>query len=146
MNGKIFISLIIASLMVYIEGHGRMMEPTNRASVWRLRYLPDFKNIPEVNYENEWCGFDDPVKDARKNLRNATCGVCGPIYNNKPEAITQIWKSSSNKFVNVTSFERTSPVYTGKIVKTYIRGEWIEVQIKVNYCFNFKIVEFFIKK
>ncbi len=111
----ISLCLILAVCKIaHIEGHGRMIDPPARGSVWRL---PEGKGFPMVKFDTEWCGYNDPAD--KRNTRNVTCGVCGPIYNGDPRAYTLILKRDDQINANVTSFERSSSVYTGKIVKTY---------------------------
>ena len=130
---------ILATLFVSIQGHGKLMDPISRGSAWRLKL---FKGVfPSVKFDNEWCADGKQV-----NKRNVTCGVCGPVYNNKPDAqFTTIWKGSLNASVNVTSYERNSfhfknlPTMLPFIVKTYKKGQQIDVKVKVRifYFSNF---------
>ncbi len=128
----ISLCLILAVCKIaHIEGHGRMIDPPARGSVWRL---PEGKGFPMVKFDTEWCGYNDPAD--KRNTRNVTCGVCGPIYNGDPRAYTLILKRDDQINANVTSFERSSSVYTGKIVKTYKKGELITIKLRVCFILN----------
>ena len=118
--------ILVVSMIAYIDAHGRMMEPPNRGSVWRL---PEGINFPKAEFDAEWCAFKDP--NDKRNIRNATCGICGPIYNNDPTAITEVYKGGPEIYANVTSFERNSPIYKGDIVRTYKKGQWVTANLRV---------------
>ena len=99
------------------------------AAWWILQVEGQFGDFPKAEFDTEWCGFNDP--NDKRNKRDVKCGVCGPIYKNNPAAITEIFKGGSGIFANVTSFERTSPIYKGDIVRTYKKGQWITPKIRV---------------
>ena len=76
MNHSILIALMCSVLIVFVNGHGRLMEPVNRGSAWR-QYPNDF---PEATYDIEWCGYDSKEKEEQylkvnpTDIRNVTCG------------------------------------------------------------------------
>ena len=53
-------------LTVHVNGHGKLLDPVNRASAWR--YFPE--RFPKTEYDDEWCAFDN----ISLNKRNVTCG------------------------------------------------------------------------
>ncbi len=120
--------LYSAYLSLDVEAHGRMMDPPNRASVWRL---PEGKDFPVAEFDAEWCDYDDP-NDLRDN-RNSSCGVCGPVYNGDPLAIVLREKKKFEVYTNLTSYERGSIMYKGDIVRTYKKGQWVTAKIKVKF-------------
>ena len=126
MKGLLIISLTLASLIVYINAHGRLADPVNRGSIWR--HNPDEERYPWAE-DLEWC-FDpylDPVPESDK--RNVKCGVCGPVYNNDPKAVYRIIDGEETELY---SFERESPLYTGDLQKIYRRGQKIRVKLDVS--------------
>ena len=121
------VCLVVATCMVvHTEAHGRMMDPPNRGSVWRERGRADF---PRAEFDGEWCGFTD-INDER-NIRNVTCGVCGPIYFNDPKAYNYVYKPAPKIWANTSSFERTGPFYKGDIVRTYQQGQMVTAKLRV---------------
>jgi len=120
--------LYSAYLTLDVEAHGRMMDPPNRASVWRL---PEGKDFPVAEFDAEWCDYDDP-NDLR-DKRNSSCGVCGPVYNGDPRAVKSQYKHKHGVYTNLTSYERESTMYKGDIVRTYNKGQWVTAKIKVNF-------------
>jgi len=113
-----------------INGHGRLMNPVSRSSAWRI---PKYRDLfPVFRFDTEWCASFRRIDIAR----NATCGVCGPVYNGKPEEpLTEIRKKY--RMVNATSFERNSHAFKNiasfipYIVETYRKGQWIKPRVKI---------------
>ncbi|ODM92262.1 hypothetical protein Ocin01_14420 [Orchesella cincta] len=68
---------IVSSFLLHIAGHGRLMEPPNRSSLWRF---PEFnQHSPTINYnDNElFCGGFT----AQHGFNGGKCGLCGDNYN-----------------------------------------------------------------
>jgi hypothetical protein len=112
----------------------------------KVRVFPYLQAL-SLKFDTEWCAYDDPAD--KRNTRNVTCGVCGPIYNGDPRAYTLILKRDDQINANVTSFERSSSVYTGKIVRTYKKGELITIKLRVclfldhsQYLYKFSVILF----
>lgn len=125
--------LLLATIFVSINGHGRLMEPVARSSAWRLPKYSE--SVPKFSYDSEWCAG----RNDNRNARNSTCGVCGPIYNGKvDEQFTEISKPASKLIVNTTSFERNSFAFKNfvsiapYIVETYQKGQWIRPRVKID--------------
>ncbi|CAL8109433.1 unnamed protein product [Orchesella dallaii] len=80
---EVFLACILSSLLLHIAGHGRLMEPPNRSSLWRF---PEFdQHAPPINYnDNElFCGGFP----AQHEFNGGRCGVCGDNYNDtRPRA------------------------------------------------------------
>lgn len=111
--------LMMASFVGYIEGHAEMLIPPNRGSVWRFD-----RSFPRVYWNHEWCDFE-----TRENPRNATCGICGPVYNGDPSVYTDIVKTQAGKIVSVPSLEVEGPIYRGIPVVNYTQGQVIDIKI-----------------
>lgn len=134
MNGKLSILfLLLATSFVSINAHGKLMDPVSRSSAWRLPKYSGF--FPEFLWDNEWCA----TKKETENVRNSTCGVCGPVYHGEPgRSFTEIFKPAANIIVNATSFERNSFAFKNivsfipYIVETYQKGQWISPKVKVS--------------
>lgn len=65
--------LLMGALIATIDAHGRLIDPINRASLWRDNLFTD--SFPMFEDDDIWC-HSERKKDL---IRNATCGVCGPI-------------------------------------------------------------------
>lgn len=117
---RIFICLTIAAFIAYVDSHARLADPVNRGSLWRLD-----EDLPETE-EYEWCS--DPEESS---LRKVKCGVCGPIYNNDPKSTLSLENDGFGESLFLQSFERVSPLYTGRVVKSYKKGSIIQATIEV---------------
>ncbi|CAG7710001.1 unnamed protein product [Allacma fusca] len=70
------VALLGITLVVYVSGHGRLMDPPNRSSVWRV---PEFAHLsPPANYnDNElFCGG----AGVQHGQNGGRCGECGDAY------------------------------------------------------------------
>lgn len=119
---KLIICLTMAALIAYVDSHARLADPVNRGSLWRID-----EDQPETE-EFEWCSDPDPEES---DIRKAKCGICGPIYNNDPKNTLSLEDDGDGFSVFLQSFERESPLYTGRIVKTYKKGSVIQATIEV---------------
>ncbi|XP_052085254.1 uncharacterized protein LOC127722425 [Mytilus californianus] len=91
----------------YVAGHGYMLEPPNRSSLWRLS---EFKPIAEPNYNDNalFCG-------GKWNLASngGKCGVCGDPYQGPYQ-------------------NEAGGIYAkGIIARTYKSGQDISVKIQI---------------
>ena len=126
MKSMIFV-LVLATLVVYIEAHGKMVNPPARGSVWR--FFPG--DAPRSNVDSEWCfqhlfGENNTTRKDHSG-RDSTCGVCGPIYGGKPNTPRNITLPNFGSSIVVPghSYEASTRfgfAKTGKIVKTYKRS------------------------
>lgn len=119
---KLTILIAIAALVAYVDCHARLATPTGRQSIWRL---DEEEELPWTE-ELEWC-YDPILSPGRGNVK---CGVCGPIYNNDPTS--SVYADGTDLY----SFERSSPLYTGRIVRTYEKNATIQVTIEVMSLFE----------
>merc|ERR1711970_538377 len=103
MRGILFIT-IIATLVVELLGHGRLMNPPSRASEWRL----GFKNPKDYNDNEGFCGGQwYQVKMKGK------CGICGDPWDAKPRQ----HEAPGGRYAN------------GIIVANYRKGQDIDVAV-----------------
>ena len=126
MNQKFLIGLTLLVTLSCVNGHGRLMQPASRGSAWRI--FPDkFPNT--IQDDSRFCFQNDAMGFFFNG--NATCGICGPIYNGNVASSSRItipaWKYDKVHY----SFEKGSKYYTGKIVETYKKGQTIEVLLEV---------------
>jgi len=63
--------LLLALCVGLVAGHGRLLEPPSRGSMWRF----GFKNPPNYDDNQIWCGGFGAQKAA-----GYKCGVCGDAY------------------------------------------------------------------
>ncbi|RZB84929.1 uncharacterized protein BDFB_010861 [Asbolus verrucosus] len=104
-------SLLIAGLLAFcflieqISGHGMMLEPPNRSSLWR------FDSSAPVNYDDNqnFCGG----LSVQWNTFGGKCGVCGDKYDTP----------------HPQDNENTGKYGQGKVVRQYSAGSVADVQI-----------------
>lgn len=140
MKSMIFV-LVLATLVVYIEAHGKMVNPPARGSVWR--FFPG--EAPRSNVDSEWCfqhlfGENNTTRKDHSG-RDSTCGVCGPIYGGKPNTPRNITLPNFGSSIVAPghSYEASTRfgfAKTGKIVKTYKKGQVITTTIHVSWQIN----------
>ncbi|ELU11163.1 hypothetical protein CAPTEDRAFT_224259 [Capitella teleta] len=98
---------VIVSLFCGVEGHGRLLRPPSRSSMWRLpehRGAPINYNDNELNcggFYNQW------------SRQGGRCGVCGDP-----------WQGPRRN-------EPGGEYYTGVITADYTSGETIDVQVEI---------------
>ena len=105
--------LAIASVIACVSGHGRVVDPPARNSVWRYDKTESYPKDYDDDMLN--CGGFGTQWDS---INNGRCGVCGDEWNNKnPQTIYP------------------GTYYTGRIVKTYKRGQvfTLKLQITANH-------------
>ncbi|XP_005092248.1 uncharacterized protein LOC101851710 [Aplysia californica] len=92
-------------LLVQVRGHGRLIEPPSRSSMWRYR----FDN--PVNYDDNqlYCGG----YDHQWRVNQGRCGVCGDPYDGPRE------NEAGGTFAN------------GIIVRQYQEGDIINVKVQL---------------
>jgi len=97
------IVLCAVYMIVNVDANARLMDPPARGSAWRL---PEFagKGFPINEVDQEWC-FDPLDKFPYQRQRNASCGICGPIYNGNPTNSITIVKKGD---VSILTFVRLS--------------------------------------
>ncbi|XP_044264472.1 uncharacterized protein LOC123011198 [Tribolium madens] len=111
--------LVFCFLVEKISGHGMMMEPPNRSSLWRF----DPTAPPNYDDNQNFCGG----VAVQWSQFNGKCGVCGDIYSDPhPQAN-----------------ENTGTYGQGKVVRTYDSGSVIDITINLtaNHMgyFNFSV-------
>ena len=60
-----------------VEGHGKLIEPPSRSSLWRFQEFDIFE--PNINYDDNqlYCGSHS----VQYGENHGKCGVCGDAYN-----------------------------------------------------------------
>ncbi|XP_019865998.1 uncharacterized protein LOC109595143 [Aethina tumida] len=102
---RLSLFIVAAFAVTQIAGHGMMLEPPNRSSLWRYN-----DSLPH-NYEDNqnFCGGFD----VQWTLNEGRCGVCGdPVTDPHPQAN-----------------ENTGTYGNGYVVRTYQAGSTIDVSI-----------------
>ncbi|GAB6030370.1 hypothetical protein CHUAL_007249 [Chamberlinius hualienensis] len=113
-------SLIFAvALAVSVNGHGRLMEPPNRSSLWRVGYAAP------ANYDDNqlYCGgYSD-----QWNNNGGKCGICGDPYE-QPQPRDN---------------EAGGTYGLGIIVRNYTMGQtidvWVDLTVNHNGWFEFRL-------
>ena len=122
----VFIYLALAVVAGVVNGHGRMMFPISRSSIWRQ--VPNNPLYPRYEEDAVWCELTLNRK-AIENDRNATCGIAGTIYNGKIRGSSTLY--FEKKLRDVYSYEFGSERYVGTIVEAFKKGEVIYPQIEI---------------
>lgn len=73
------LTLIPVLLAPLVSGHGRLIEPPSRSTMWRY----GFNNPPNFNDHEIYCGGFTRQWQTNKGQ----CGICGDPYDE-----TQVWK------------------------------------------------------
>lgn len=71
----IFLILIvfITTIIITVYGHGRLMEPAGRATLWRFKEFKRFNPVEDYNDNEAYCGGFK----VQYLQNNGKCGVCG---------------------------------------------------------------------
>lgn len=88
-----------------VKGHGRLVDPPSRSSMWRYGY----KNPPNYNDNQLYCGG----AQVQYEMSNGKCGVCGDPWPGPRD------NEEGGKYAN------------GIIVRTYDPGEEITVTVEL---------------
>ncbi|RZC34815.1 Chitin bind 3 domain containing protein, partial [Asbolus verrucosus] len=107
MWAKLLTLALLCLYMRHILGHGMMLDPPNRSSLWRY-----YDNTP-INYDDNqnFCGG----RAVQWDTFNGLCGVCGDRYDDPhPQAN-----------------ENTGKYGRGLVVRTYESGSTIDVTIDI---------------
>ncbi|KAJ8924208.1 hypothetical protein NQ315_006999 [Exocentrus adspersus] len=99
--------LLVAVIAKEVVGHGMMLEPPNRASMWRFDIAGA---VPDYDDDGNNCGG----LSVQKSL-GMKCGVCGDLYTEP----------------HPQDNENTGKLGVGQVVRTYQSGSVIETQIKL---------------
>ncbi|XP_059162986.1 uncharacterized protein LOC131946310 [Physella acuta] len=99
-------TLVVLSLLTFrVEGHGRLMDPPARNSMWRL----GFANPVNYNDNELYCGG----RMTQWARNNGKCGVCGDAHHGKRE------HEAGGKYAN------------GIIAREYKQGDVIDVTVHI---------------
>jgi hypothetical protein len=112
----LFTTVIFSILLTEIAGHGMMLEPPNRSSLWRF----DQTATPNYQDNQNFCGGSY----VQWSLNGGKCGVCGDSYTD----------------AHPQDNENTGKFGQGKIVRTYKAGSVINVEVLLtkNHLGNFQ--------
>ncbi|CAC5389223.1 unnamed protein product [Mytilus coruscus] len=107
MVSEITIALSVSCLLISVSGHGRMIDPPQRSSLWRVFKGQGFE--PNYNDNELFCGGF-----ARQYFQNdGKCGTCGDPYDGERK-------------------NEAGGIYaTGFIARRYQKGQDIEVEIQL---------------
>jgi len=103
--------LLGISLIVSISGHGRLLDPPYRSSVWRFREFADLQ--PPINYDDNqlFCGG----ADVQHGKNGGRCGECGDSWD--------LPRPRDN--------EHGGKYGRGIIVKNYTCGEIMQTDVEI---------------
>ncbi|CAG7717696.1 unnamed protein product, partial [Allacma fusca] len=108
---NIFVTMLGLVLVSYVTGHGRLMDPPNRSSIWRL---PEFQYLdPPQNYDDNalYCGGFAVQHDQN----GGNCGECGDPY--------QLPRPRDNEIGGL--------YYRNIIVRNYTEGQVIPTDVEL---------------
>ncbi|XP_044745595.1 uncharacterized protein LOC123307378 [Coccinella septempunctata] len=96
-------------------GHGMMLEPPNRSSLWRF-----YPNVP-ANYDDDgnFCGG----MTVQWDTFGGKCGVCGDVYN-QPHPQENENTGKYGKFGVVRTYKAGSTIDVGVLLTTSHRGNF----------------------
>ena len=121
MNPNFLVSLtLLLTVVVYVSGHASLMQPASRGSAFRV--------FPEGEFPHH---EQDDSKFCNDRSINSTCGICGPLFNGDAASSVRHSTPDFNYDRIHYSFEKGGPIYTGKIVETYKKGQTIEALLRV---------------
>ncbi|KAJ8924206.1 hypothetical protein NQ315_006997 [Exocentrus adspersus] len=99
--------LVVAVIAREVVGHGRLVDPPNRASLWRFNVD---SAVPNYDDDENYCGgYNEMIANGLK------CGVCGDPY------------TAPHPQDN----ENTGKYGIGVVMKTYQSGSAIDVQVRL---------------
>ena len=101
------ILLQLVPLVPMVWGHGRLVEPPSRASMWRS----GFPTPPDHNDNQGWCGGFH----TQWEVNGGRCGVCGDAW----DAEVKEHEAPGGKYA------------TGTIVREYTTGQTIDISIDI---------------
>ncbi|XP_046612093.1 uncharacterized protein LOC124301279 [Neodiprion virginianus] len=104
----VFQLFILGNVLIYdVSGHGRLIEPPSRASMWRY----GFDNPPDYDDNQGYCGG----YGIQWGVNNGKCGVCGDAWNlQEPRP-----HETGGKYGN------------GIIVKKYRAGSIVPIKVQI---------------
>jgi len=78
-------SAVVLQLLLYdsVSGHGRLVEPPSRASMWRYGYATK----PDVHDNQMWCGGFQVCTTAFLHLASRCCELANTVFNHTREFI-----------------------------------------------------------
>ncbi|XP_050347827.1 uncharacterized protein LOC126771774 [Nymphalis io] len=107
--------LVIVSVLVSVAGHGRVLEPPSRASMWRY----GFQTKP--NYDDD--GLNCGGFYRQYNINRGKCGICGDPYDMKKPRTHEIGGTYGQGII-VAQF-RAGQVFTAIVeITAFHRGYW----------------------
>jgi len=105
------IVILALAFIASVHGHGKMMRPPSRSSVWRVPEFSQFNPTPNWSDNELYCGALHQADDPGTN-----CGVCGdPISQAQPR-----------------DNERGGKYANGIITGRYTAGQVIDVEVDLN--------------
>jgi len=99
--------LAVVMKLQKVWGHGRLLEPPSRASMWRM----GFKTPKNFDDDQSYCGG----LGVQWGENDGRCGICGDAWNDFPRE----HEAPGGKFA------------TGTIVRRYKAGSWIPVVLDI---------------
>ena len=119
MNPNFLVCLtLLLTVVVYVSGHAVLMQPASRGSAFRV--------FPEGEFPHH---EQDDSRFCNEKYYNGTCGICGPLFNGDAASSLRLTMRAYDRIHY--SFEKGGPIYTGKIVETYKKGQTIEALLRV---------------
>ena len=103
---KILVICLFALQVIEISGHGRLMKPISRTSAWRK-----YPSLFPANFGDHQMFCGGIHMQHEKN--GGKCGICGEAANLQKR------------------FERGGSLYRDLIVREYLKGQTIEVEVEI---------------
>ena len=107
-SSSLFLLAALTTIITNVHGHGRLMEPPSRASMWRV----GFPTKADYNDNQGWCGG----QTYQHQTAGGRCGLCGDPFLDK-----------------VKAHEAPGGIYaSGIITRTYRPGQDIDVRVDLS--------------
>ncbi|OWR49504.1 chitin binding domain 3 protein [Danaus plexippus plexippus] len=111
----IFQAVALAVLVVYVSGHGRVLHPPSRASMWRYGYKTP------ANYDDS--GVNCGGYGHQYDINGGKCGICGDAYD-EPVPRSHELGGRYGLGIIVAEYE-AGEVFTATVeITAYHKGYW----------------------
>ncbi|XP_026733298.1 uncharacterized protein LOC113497784 [Trichoplusia ni] len=107
--------LTLACAVAYVSGHGRVVEPPNRASIWRYGY-----DSP-ANYDDD--GLNCGGFYTQWSINDGRCGVCGDAYNTPSPRPHELGGKYGKGYI-VATYAPGEVITTNVYISAYHMGFW----------------------
>ena len=109
--------IALSSLVAYAHGHGRLVEPANRASLWRTGLYSD----APANYDDD--GLNCGGFYHQYSVNGGRCGICGDAYDSAQPRAHELGGKYGQGHI-VAAYEQGQVISTKVYISAYHQGYW----------------------